>query len=135
MAIDLIAGRGGGGVPFDLKARMQRGQDLNRAMRQGGQIGVGDEAALPQPRGIDGDDAFIDVYGSSFTDTMQDLLNSVDMDQKVSNEQIEAFVAGEQDNVHEVMVAMNRAQLSFQFMTEVRNKGLETYQELMRMQI
>ncbi|GAB5521593.1 MAG: hypothetical protein RhofKO_38440 [Rhodothermales bacterium] len=134
MAINSISGAGGS-VPFDLKARMQRAQDIGRSMRNAGASGIGDSAALPQPPGFDGDDAFIDIYGSSFKDTMTDLLDSVDLDQKVSNEQIESFVAGEQENVHEVMVAMNRAQLSFQFMTEVRNKGLETYQELMRMQI
>ena len=33
------------------------------------------------------------------------------------------------------MISMNQAELYFQMMTEVRNRLLETYQELMRMQV
>ena len=55
--------------------------------------------------------------------------------QKVADEQVEAFIAGEQENVHEVMISMNEAKMHFQLMTEVRNRMLETYQELMRMQV
>jgi flagellar hook-basal body complex protein FliE len=62
-------------------------------------------------------------------------VNKVDDAQKAADGQIEAFVAGEQENLHEVMIAMNEAKLSFQLMTEVRNRMLETYQELMRMQV
>lgn len=72
---------------------------------------------------------------SEFGNAFQDAMDSVDDAQKSANAEVEAFVAGEQENLHEVMIAMNQAQLSFQLMTEVRNRSLETYQELMRMQI
>jgi flagellar hook-basal body complex protein FliE len=85
-----------------------------------------DGLALPQPRGSD---------GTSFGDTLKDAVNQVDAAQRSADSQIEAFVAGEQENVHEVMIAMNQAKLAFQLMTEVRNKTLETYHELMRMQV
>ncbi len=88
--------------------------------------GLGDGGNLPQPRGT-GD--------SSFADTLRDAVGEVDGLNKAADEQIEAFVAGEQENLHEVMIAMNQAKLSFQLMTEVRNKMLETYHELMRMQV
>ncbi len=72
---------------------------------------------------------------TSFGDTLKDAIGKVDASQQAADEQIEAFVAGDQDDLHEVMIAMNQAKLTFHLMTEVRNKALETYQELMRMQV
>lgn len=71
----------------------------------------------------------------AFGDALENAINKVDGAQKAADGQIEAFVSGEQENLHEVMIAMNEAKLSFQLMTEVRNRMLETYQELMRMQV
>lgn len=85
--------------------------------------------ALPQPRET------ADADGASFGDTLQNAINDVDASQKAADDKIESFVAGEEENLHDVMISMNQAKLHFQLMTEVRNKGLETYQELMRMQI
>ncbi len=72
---------------------------------------------------------------TGFADTLRGAIDRVDATQKEADAQIEAFVAGEQENLHEVMIAMNEARLHFQLMTEVRNKTLEAYQELMRMQV
>jgi flagellar hook-basal body complex protein FliE len=90
--------------------------------------GLGD-GELPRPGGPAASGA------GSFGETLQHALNQVDGAQKAADTQVEAFVAGEQENLHEVMIAMNEAKLSFQLMTEVRNRMLETYQELMRMQV
>ena len=84
--------------------------------------------ALPSgPNGPDG--------ASAFAGTLRDAVDRVDASQKAADGQIEAFVAGEQENLHEVMIAMNEARLHFQLLTEVRNRALETYQELMRLQV
>lgn len=85
--------------------------------------------ALPQPRDAEGAD------GKDFSDTLGDAIEQVDASQKAADENVEAFVAGEEENLHDVMISMNQAKLHFQLMTEVRNKALETYRELMRMQI
>lgn len=87
------------------------------------------DGALPRPRDVDRPGAV------SFSDTLKNAVDQVDGAQKAADTQIEAFVAGEQENLHEVMISMNEARLSFQLMTEVRNRMLETYQELMRMQV
>ncbi len=69
----------------------------------------------------------------------KDLLNNKITD--VNNLQVEAdklvrdFVTGNTDNVHEVLVAINEADLSFRLMMEVRNKLVEAYKEVMRMQV
>ncbi len=76
-----------------------------------------------------------DAEGTGFGDTLAAAIGKVDGAQKIADENVEAFIAGEQENVHEVMISMNEAKMHFQLMTEVRNRMLETYQELMRMQV
>ena len=73
--------------------------------------------------------------GPAFGDTLADAVGRVDQAQKAADAQVEAFVAGETENAHEVMIAMNQAELHFKLMAEVRNKLLDGYQELMRMQV
>lgn len=71
----------------------------------------------------------------SFADVLSNAINGVDDSIKVSQEKVQSFVAGESDNVHDVMISMQRAKLSFDMMVEVRNKAIETYQEVSRMRI
>ena len=73
--------------------------------------------------------------GGSFADMITDAINSVDQAQKTADQNVQDVVMGKSDNIHEVMISMQKAQLSFQMMTEMRNKVVETYQELSRMQI
>jgi len=55
--------------------------------------------------------------------------------QKASEEKTKAFLTGEADDLHEVMIASEKAGLAFQLTLQVRNKMVEAYQEVMRMQI
>lgn len=71
----------------------------------------------------------------SFSDMLTDAINSVDQAMKESDQKVQSFVAGETENVHDVMISMQRAKISFQLMTEIRNKAIETYHEISRMQI
>ena len=73
--------------------------------------------------------------GFAFSDTLRMAVDRVDGAQKAADAEVQAFVAGESDNVHDAMIAMNEAQLHFQLLTEVRNKLLDGYQEIMRMQV
>lgn len=73
--------------------------------------------------------------GDSFGQMLSRAISSVNQTMKTSEQGIQDFVAGKTENVHEVMIDMQRAQLSFQLMAEMRNKAIETYQEISRMQI
>lgn len=84
---------------------------------------------LPTPR-MPGNGA-----GNTFGGVLEDALDRVDSLQKNAESTMTDFVAGKHDDVHEVVISMNEANLAFQFMTEVRNRLLEGYQELMRMQV
>jgi len=48
---------------------------------------------------------------------------------------LQKLATGEYNNLHDVMLSMEKAKISFQLGLEVRNKLLEGYQEIMRMQV
>jgi flagellar hook-basal body complex protein FliE len=72
---------------------------------------------------------------SSFGKVLHDFINNVNQQQIEKDETTARFLAGEITDVHTAMVAMEKANISFQFMLEVRNKLLESYREVMRMQV
>jgi len=71
----------------------------------------------------------------SFKEVLSDALQQVDEAQKVSDRQIQNVLSGDVQDVHTAMIAMQKAELSFQMMMQVRNKLIEAYQEVMRMQV
>lgn len=72
---------------------------------------------------------------NSFADTMKDFVGEVDLQQKQSKELTEAFVRGEQVELHDVILAGEQAKTSFQLLMELRAKGLDLYREVLRMQV
>jgi len=64
-----------------------------------------------------------------------ELVSKVNDMQVQSDKSIQGLASGENKNLHEVMIAVEKASISFQFMSQVRNKALEAYQEVMRMQV
>jgi flagellar hook-basal body complex protein FliE len=73
--------------------------------------------------------------GRSFSDFLGEMVRDVNVKQANAGEAIEGVLAGENVPLHQAMIAVEEASVSFQLMVEVRNKLLESYQELMRMQI
>jgi len=65
--------------------------------------------------------------------SFQNFLGEVNEAQKVAGEKIIGVINGEVEDLHEAMIAVEKAGLSFQIMLEFRNKLLETYHEVMRM--
>ena len=55
--------------------------------------------------------------------------------QHVANETVAAVATGRSNNLHEMMIALDRADISFRMLTQVRNKAIDAYQEIMRMPI
>jgi flagellar hook-basal body complex protein FliE len=75
------------------------------------------------------------TYGDAFGDMLSNTLDTLNDSIKAANEGTESFLSGETENVHEVMLKMQDAHIQFQLITEVRNKMVEVYQEISRMQI
>ena len=71
-----------------------------------------------------------------FAELLSDSINQVSELQTEASQLREAFVTGQQDvDLPEVMIAAEKASVSFEAMTEIRNKLLSAYQEVMNMQI
>src|SRR5215216_7667384 len=52
-----------------------------------------------------------------------------------SDKLLQRLATGEVDNLHQVMLSLEEAKLSFQLLVQVRNKLLEAYQDILRMQV
>ena len=71
----------------------------------------------------------------SFGDMVKEFAGDVNDLQFQAGEAIERLVTGEAADVHQVMVAVRQAGIAMDLMLEIRNRVLEGYQELIRMQI
>lgn len=72
------------------------------------------------------------AQGADFGKMLADSLQEVNKLQVESDKAIQALAAGKKENIHETMIAMEKASISFQMMMQMRNKIIEAYQELMR---
>ena len=72
---------------------------------------------------------------SSFTDVLKDAVADVDRAQEVSQEAIQQFASGADVDLHDVMIQVQNAELTYRTMMEVRNKIVEAYREIMRLQV
>ncbi len=72
---------------------------------------------------------------ASFQDFFADAVKKTNQMQMQAQDKQRQLLVGETDNIHDVMIAMEKAGLSFQLTLAVRNKVVEAYQEVMRMQI
>jgi flagellar hook-basal body complex protein FliE len=66
---------------------------------------------------------------------LSEMVQKTDASQKTSAATTGAMLSGQNVPLHQVMIASEEASISFQLMLEVRNKLLDGYQELMRMQV
>lgn len=74
--------------------------------------------------------------GLSFVDTLKTELDKVNDKQIDSNVLTDKMVKGDKDvDIHQVMIAGEEAKMSLQLAAQVRNKLVEAYQELSRMQL
>lgn len=71
---------------------------------------------------------------TSFSETLNNSLATVNNMQAEKSSMIQAFASGETQNVHELMITMQKAGLAVNLTSAVRNKVLEAYRELSRLQ-
>jgi len=71
----------------------------------------------------------------TFTEVLKTSINEVDRLQQETDGAIQDLVSGKEKNVHDVMVAMEKASLSLELLVQVRNKVIAAYDEIKRIQI
>lgn len=71
----------------------------------------------------------------SFSNMVSQGLAQVNEQLQTSQADLQALATGDVQNLHQVMIRMEESRLSFQLMLQVRNRLLESYQDIMKMQI
>jgi flagellar hook-basal body complex protein FliE len=71
----------------------------------------------------------------SFADTLKDAVQNVNEQQKIADVKMQEIATGKNHNIPEVMIAAEKADISLRLMVQVRNKIIEAYQEIMKMQV
>ena len=89
---------------------------------------------LPKPQKNDVKDADSKQQTGSFSETLNNSMEEVNQLQKEADKAIEALATGETKDISQTMIAIEKANVSFQLMTQVRNRLVEAYQEVLRMQ-
>jgi flagellar hook-basal body complex protein FliE len=72
---------------------------------------------------------------TSFQNVLGGFVNEVSQKQAAANDAVNGLLSGQNVGLHQAVISMEEASVSFQMMVEVRNKLLDSYQELMRMQV
>jgi flagellar hook-basal body complex protein FliE len=75
-----------------------------------------------------------DVH-QQFSTYLKNAINEVNNSQVASNQITTKLVNNEGVELHDVLIAQQKASVAMQLTMEVRNKGVEAYQEIMRMQV
>ena len=71
----------------------------------------------------------------SFMNMLKDTVEQVNAQQIAADQAVQEVHAGGEKNLHEAMIALEQADISVRYLVQVRNKMLEAYQEIMRMQV
>ena len=70
-----------------------------------------------------------------FGQILGNAIDSLSQKENTANEAIAKLAAGEDIELHQVMLSMQEADISFQLALQVRNKLVDAYQDIMRMQV
>jgi len=88
--------------------------------------------SLPKSAAAPGTDV---VQPGGFGQLFDNLVSAVDAKQTEATQLSRQVLLGQNDQLHQSVIAMQEASVAFSLMVQVRNKLVESYQELMRMQI
>ena len=83
-------------------------------------------AELPQPA---------EATRESFADVLRQVARPVTEAQGEVDHELGRLLAGEANDLHQVQIAMEKSQIQFQLLLQTRNKLLQAYQEILRMQV
>jgi len=108
------------------RAIMQQSQQVSEAARTGN---------VDTLQGAQAAQSTQAVQGVAFGDVLNQFVSEVNDKQIASGQAVNDLLSGKDIPLHQAMIAMQEAGVAFQLMVEVRNKLLEGYQELMRMQV
>lgn len=89
---------------------------------------------IPLPDAV-GSTSLIAGPNGKFQEALEDAIFRVDQQRNDSQASVNRFLNGEGEELHQVVLATQRADLSFEMFLQVRNKVVNAYQEIMRLQM
>lgn len=98
------------------------------------EIGIKGVRGIVQGIGIKGPDKGAGS-GESFSEALKNSIEQVNKLQVEADQASQELLLGQDRNIHQVMIAVEKANLSFQLMMQVRNKIITAYEEMMRIQV
>jgi flagellar hook-basal body complex protein FliE len=91
---------------------------------------IGQSATLPTaPTSVDQDGE-----QSSFSSALQNAVGNVEQMHASAQQQVTQLATGDRQDIHSVMIEVEKADVAFQLMMQVRNKIVNAYQEVAKMQ-
>jgi flagellar hook-basal body complex protein FliE len=97
--------------------------------------GLGAQDEVPGSAALLPSTAKTEGVQASFGQLVSDGLSSVNEQLRTSQVDLQQLALGEASNLHEVMIRLEQTRINFQLAMQVRNRVLEAYQEVMRMQL
>lgn len=76
-----------------------------------------------------------ETTGTGFLDTLKEKIGEVNDKQIEADNLTEKFIIGEEEDIHNVMLATEEAKMSLELAVQIRNKLVEAYEQFNRMQI
>ena len=71
----------------------------------------------------------------NFVEALADAIGKVEQYRQQAHAGVESFLSGETEDLHQVALQTQQADLAFEMFLQVRNKVVQAYQEVMRMQV
>ena len=76
-----------------------------------------------------------EVSPSNFKDLLKKALGDLNATQVGANDAIKSLATGGEENLHDIIISMEKAQMTLQYAIQIRNKVLEAYQSVIQMQV
>ncbi|PID72021.1 MAG: flagellar hook-basal body complex protein FliE [Desulfobulbus propionicus] len=77
----------------------------------------------------------VSQVSASFSEMLTNMTKDVHALEQEANRAMEQLHTGGEKNLHEAMISMEQADIALRYMVQVRNKALEAYQEISRLQV
>lgn len=110
---------------------IRQGQNLLNTGKTASEIRANDFAPQPSQGGV----AANSGGAGSFQNVLRDAINQTNELQKTADVKVQELATGKTTNIPEVMMQVEKADIALRLMTQVRNKVIDAYQEIMRMQV
>ena len=93
--------------------------------------GISGIGSIPLPSVSSGSSSSSNAFSGALNDAMSTINNL----QKDADNNVSKFLSGENDDLHTTILATQRAEMAFELGLQIRNKVVNAYQEVMKMQL